>query len=156
MGLDMFLDRVIYVGGQYDFNKVTGEINLSLHGKELKLPAKEIAYIACPAIRWRKAYAIHQWFIENVMEYAEPLVSYPVEIDTLLRLRDELMEALENRECDASVAEYSFPCEEGDYDEKYGEDYWNDLEDALVQVSKVISEHGASPFETTYEYSYSG
>ena len=35
MGLDMFLLKEIYIGGQYEFNEVKGTIDLTVQGKQI-------------------------------------------------------------------------------------------------------------------------
>jgi hypothetical protein len=84
----------------------------------LKTSSKRIAYMANDtsdalgahyakagtAIYWRKANAIHRWFVENVQDGVDDCGIYPVEAEDLVKLHDACREVLEStRLVDADV-----------------------------------------------------
>ena len=86
MGLDMYLTRKHYIGGQYEWNKVEGEINLTIKGKKLPIDIKKLEYIEEEIGYWRKANAIHKWFVENVQNGEDDCKPYYVEAEQLQEL----------------------------------------------------------------------
>ena len=88
MGLDMYLIRKKYVGANYDFRKVTGKIEIEIGGKKLPIEFNRISYIQEEACYWRKANAIHKWFVENVQNGEDDCKSYYVSTEDLQKLLD--------------------------------------------------------------------
>jgi len=87
MGLDMYLSRRIYVK-HYDFKGDKNfEIEVKQGGKIVPfiLP-KQISYLVSEVIYWRKANAIHNWFVENVQGGTDDCGTYEVEVDQLKEL----------------------------------------------------------------------
>lgn len=68
MGLDMHLEKEIYIGAQYEHRNITGTISLKHDGKEIKINNKKVSYIVEEVMYWRKANAIHNWFVQNVQD----------------------------------------------------------------------------------------
>ena len=72
-------------------------------------------------IYWRKANAIHRWFVENVQEGVDECDEYEVTVEQLTKLRDLCNQVIENQE----LAEELLPTQSGfffgstDYDEWY-------------------------------------
>ena len=44
MGLDMYLTKKIYVGANYEHNKVTGRITIKKDGEPVKVNLKKVTY----------------------------------------------------------------------------------------------------------------
>lgn len=117
MGLDMYLSAKKYL---YD-----GELRTELNqvAKEV-LGHMSIKYIVAEAAYWRKANAIHQWFVDNVQDGDDDCGEYYVakeQIRTLLCNIDAIL-------ADNSLAEELLPPQSGfffgstDVDEYYFED----------------------------------
>ena len=68
MGLDMYLMRRLYVGAIYEHRKIEGTISITQNGQPLEVDLKSVEYIEERAGYWRKANAIHAWFVENVQD----------------------------------------------------------------------------------------
>ena len=92
MGLDMYLNARIYVAG-YEFeepkkkavyNNIVGLLGL----QEITSTESPHAEVEVCAIYWRKANAIHNWFVENVQDNIDDCGSYYVSKETLIELRD--------------------------------------------------------------------
>lgn len=86
MGLDMYLSRKIYIGANYEHNEIGGEINLTKSGDRVPLNIKKVEYIEEEAAYWRKANAIHKWFVENVQDGNDDCGNYDVSINKLKEL----------------------------------------------------------------------
>ena len=90
-------------------------------------------------IYWRKAKAIHKWFVENIQDGVDDCGEYEVTVEQLTELRDLCHQVIENRE----LAEELLPTQSGfffgstDYDEWYFENLINTincLDDLLAET----------------------
>lgn len=83
MGLDMYLERKIYLGGKWDKDiKV-----LVLKGnKPLGLDLSNVEYVTESCGYWRKANAIHHWFVTNVQNGEDDCGKHYVSDEKLLAL----------------------------------------------------------------------
>lgn len=86
MGLDMFLSKRVHVGAQYEHRKVTGSINISINEKPLPVNFNKVDYIIENAGYWRKANAIHNWFVNNVQDGNDDCKEYYVDSEQLEEL----------------------------------------------------------------------
>lgn len=86
MGLDMYLDKRIYIGGQYDWNKVEGIVDIRADKKQIPIDLHKVSYIAERVAYWRKANAIHNWFVENIQNGEDNCKEYSVSLDKLKEL----------------------------------------------------------------------
>lgn len=78
MGLDMHLNKRIYIGAEYDHNNVKGNINITKGDREININSNKVSYVIEEAIYWRKANAIHKWFVENVQDNIDDCNEYDV------------------------------------------------------------------------------
>ncbi len=69
MGLDMFLTKEYYIKN-WDFMKPEEkhEITITKGGKPSTIENTKINSVIVDVAYWRKANAIHKWFVENVQE----------------------------------------------------------------------------------------
>lgn len=89
MGLDMYLDKKLYIWR----DKRKG---VSLRGLPTRVKASEVKQIECEAGYWRKANAIHQWFVENVQNGEDDCKEYYVEREQLQELLDTVNKVLDS------------------------------------------------------------
>ena len=121
MGLDMYLTRKKYVGAEYEFRDVTGKVEIKVRGEKLPIDFKKISYIEESAMYWRKANAIHKWFVDNCQEGEDDCRYAYVELGQL----KELLDLCKEVQKDHSKAEELLPTQSGfffggtDYDEWY-------------------------------------
>ena len=95
MGLDMYLSRKKYIGANYEHRNVTGSASIMIGGKKIPIDFKKISYIEESVCYWRKANAIHKWFVDNVQEGNDNCRPYwvPIEkLEQLLRICKEVKE----------------------------------------------------------------
>ena len=106
------------------------------YGSDWKL--SESTYTVC---EWRKANAVHKWFVDHVQDGEDDCGRYPVSIHHLHKLRADCEAAIQcYTEGDIEGASVHMPTASGfffgctDYDEYYAED----LHETSVVCSKLI------------------
>jgi len=111
MGLDMYLSKELYVGGQYGHRKIEDKnCEIKIGDKTYNLSLKEIDSIKIELLYWRKANAIHDWFVKNVQDGEDDCKSYYVDISDLEALRDKCKETLDILD-KAKVTEHTEICQ---------------------------------------------
>lgn len=79
MGLDMYLMKELTVYGEFDHRKVNkDEIKITTNGKEYSFYANEISEVTFQLLYWRKANAIHSWFVRNIQNGVDDCGRYNV------------------------------------------------------------------------------
>jgi hypothetical protein len=148
MGLDMYLTAKRYVSDYNDTDKVLST-ELMRHFPELT-ETQTIQEVSVRVGYWRKANAIHKWFVTNVQQGVDNCGSYPVSRDTLTELRDICVRV---RDWPGTLAAEQLPTASGfffgntDYDEWYFRDVSN--------TAKIIDECLLLPKPWEFEYSSS-
>ena len=89
MGLDMTLSRKHYVQN-WEHREDKYAVSVKLNGKAIPTIGK-VAYIQEEAIYWRKANAIHRWFVEELDEGVDNCASISVSVEQLEELRDKCL-----------------------------------------------------------------
>ncbi len=82
----MYLTKKIYVGAEYEHRKVTGKISIKVDGKPLPVNFSRVSYIEERLGYWRKANAIHRWFVNNVQNGEDDCGTYYVDIEKMEEL----------------------------------------------------------------------
>ena len=95
MGLDMYLTRKKYIGAEYEHRNVEANISIKIGGKEIPIDIKKISYIEEAVAYWRKANAIHNWFVNNIQEGEDDCKEYYVSTEDLQKLLDLCKEVKE-------------------------------------------------------------
>ncbi len=92
MGLDMYLTGNMYLS-KYTNEKLQSDISVFFNEKigEVKGVEFEVMY-------WRKANAIHKWFVDNVQDGIDDCGTYGVAKSDLNELRNALKSALDNKD----------------------------------------------------------
>lgn len=150
MGLDMYLKGKRYLSTAFrkDDRKIQQGIiellpEIDWIGTGQNLPIKkievEVGY-------WRKANAVHAWFVREVQDGEDDCGSYWVSREQLTKLRDHCQRSLEDHEEAAEL----LPTQEGfffgatDYDDWY--------RSSLNQTIEIIDRALALPPEWEFEY----
>lgn len=95
MGLDMYLTRKKYIGANYEHRNVKGVVDISVGEKKVPIDFNKISYIEESAAYWRKANAIHNWFVKNAQDGVDDCREYWVSIEKLQELLDLCKEVKE-------------------------------------------------------------
>lgn len=117
MGLDM------YLYGRKDNYNLT-DYNIGRIGLQV-----EVGY-------WRKANAIHRWFVENVQGGVDNCATYSVSIDELKTLKSICEEVLNKPE----LADKKLPTKDGFFfgQTEYDEFYFNDIQETIDIINKCL------------------
>ena len=101
---------------------------------------------------WRKANAIHKWFVDNVQDGVDNCAEYVVYKSQLELLRDTCKRVLE----DHSLAEELLPTESGFFfgSTEYNKWYFDDLETTVDIIDKVLAETDFYNYDITYQSSW--
>ena len=73
MGLDMYLSKKHYIGNNYKEPK--NQVPVQIPGI---IKQERITYIIEEVARWRKANAIHKWFVDSVQDHQDDCKEYYV------------------------------------------------------------------------------
>ena len=139
MGLDMYLSAKRYLS-EYneDEKQIREQINaVPISGKGLM----QINEVTAEAMYWRKANAIHAWFVNNIQDGVDDCGEYYVSKESLKELREVCSEVL----ADPDKAEELRPPQAGfffgstDVDEFYLEDlrYTVEAIDRLLETENI-------------------
>jgi hypothetical protein len=132
MGLDMYMSRKKYMG--WNYSKPDEKIpDLS----EFDVDSKKVTYIMEEVAYWRKANAIHKWFVDNVQKGIDNCGSYLVSLEDMVKLYKEVKEVIN----DPQSAEQFLPTSSGFFfgNYEYDEWYFNDLKITKEQVAHIIA-----------------
>ena len=139
MGLDMYLtaERYLWSTEKPISDQVANLLGLQLDGDRMRVQT-----IIAEAMYWRKANAIHRWFVENAQGGEDNCEHYYVSREQLLKLRD-LCANLCTQKVEA-LAEDSLPTTDGFFfgSTEYDEWYWNDIENTVVGLDKALETFG--------------
>ena len=147
MGLDMYLDKGTYIGSRW--NTVNGKCDLTVtrsQGDVKNLTGIKVSRIT--SIReamgyWRKANAIHAWFVDK-SQMEDNCQEFLVSHDDLKELHDLCVEVRN----DPSKAEKLLPTQSGFFfgDTEYGEAYFQDLHYTIQICKECMNEPQDSYF----------
>ena len=134
MGLDMYLTAEKYLS-PYEFDNAGERIdNISAQFPELG--DSKVTGITAEVGYWRKANAIHKWFVDNVQEGVDECQKSPVNRANLHALRDAVNEVL----ADNSKASELLPPEAGFFfgSTALDEYYISDLTDTKKILDNIL------------------
>ena len=149
MGLDMYLRKKYYIGGEYEHRKVSGRATVvfgSLKNPKTKkpvrlvLPAASVSEISVNVCYWRKANAIHNWVVENVQNGNDDCGNYELDSKTLEELLGDVDETLKQKgkpkpEITDLKPKAGFFFGSTEIDEWY----WEELERASASLREILA-----------------
>ena len=145
MGLDMRLNgrRFIAAWGGDAERVLSQDIITSMNNAGITLPeSADIQNIEVEFISWRKADAIHSWFVTNVQDGEDDCGDYEVEWDQLVELKDM---------CDEVIADSELPTGSevffGSTD--YDDDYIGDLKYTSERISELLAWYASEKLSNT-------
>jgi hypothetical protein len=150
MGLDMNLLARRHIRGYdaSDAHLVEGIRNLDFGTNGLEPTA-----IVFDAMYWRKANAIHRWFVENVQDDVDNCGEYFVSLDKLHELRDICKEVLE----DNSKASVLLPPQAGFFFGSTEVDEWylTNLKDTVERFNELFEMECVKNYGVDFYYTSS-
>lgn len=144
MGLDMYLRGKRYLWGSDEGDKAIAEDVAKAIGKP-ELRVREVSVLIGD---WRKANAIHNWFVENVQDGEDDCRPYFVDSGQLDDLRELCIKLLATK--DVKAAAELLPVAEGFFfgSQEYDGWYWQDL----AQTVDIIDSCNALGNGWEFEY----
>lgn len=142
MGLDMYLTGKRYISSRdKTISPAISKLFPEMNGKSM--PIKEISI---EAGYWRKANAIHNWFVENVQGGEDACRSHHVSRSQLKALHDVCVEVLN----DNDLAEELLPSAQGFFfgSTDYTVHYFNDVKATIDIVKECL----LMPEEWSFQY----
>ena len=138
MGLDMYLRKRIYIGANYEHNKIGGEINLTKDGVPIKIELNKVTYIIEDCGYWRKANGIHAWFVENIQEGEDDCKEYYVSASKLEKLLNICLQIKAN----PTLAPELLPTQDGFFfgNTDYTDYYWEDIDLTINIINEILSD----------------
>lgn len=178
MGLDMYLKATKHFSGE-DYKKEERDVFEKIVGLAGIVPSEQSknAAVSVTIGYWRKANAIHAWFVRNVQNGTDDCGTYEVSRKQLEKLRESCSLVLSSVECvndkvaagemtssgvttkltktgeqitnPNMVASKILPTQEGFFFGKtdYDSDYLQDLRDTIEIVNRAISMEGWCSFQ---------
>lgn len=135
MGLDMYLTARQSLGNTGDGEKRRKAIQEIFKGTVVEVFEPES--VTFEVMYWRKANAIHQWFVTNVQEGTDDCGYYDVSLEQLMTLRDIIKNILADRNADK--AQELLPPASGFFfgSVDIGDYYWEYLKDTEECLDKI-------------------
>lgn len=137
MGLDMYLDKKIYISEFRNNANLIDPILKMVGATDESGNYKHISVIV-PAIYWWKANSIHKWFVDNVQDGKDDCGEYEVDISQL----EELLELVEKqlKEKRKKKPKIFLAPTDGFFfgNTKIDEWYWGDLERTATELKREI------------------
>jgi hypothetical protein len=148
MGLDQYLYKRTYIySGDWVKEEFRQSVSVTKGGNpDPKIKPERIKYVIEEVGYWRKANAIHKWFVDNIQKGVDDCGTYIVTPRQLEDLLDTCKEVLDNKD----KAPELLSSQEGfffggtDYDEYYFGD--------IIQTIEILEECLAN--ESTDEFEY--
>lgn len=150
MGLDMYLYKKSYIlSGDWFKEEHRESVVVTKGGTEHpNIKSNRVKYITEEVGYWRKANAIHKWFVDNVQGGKDDCGTYSVTRKNLQELLDLCNLIIE----DKSKASELLPSQSGFFfgSTEYDEWYYRDLEETVKIMEDCLSDDAAE-----FEYSSS-
>ena len=101
---------------------------------------------------WRKANAIHRWFVENVQNGEDDCGRYPVSREQL----EELLEICKDIKNYTEDPETLLPTQDGFFfgSTEYDEYYYEDIDRTIEILERVLAETDFDNYQITYHASW--
>lgn len=154
MGLDMYLSAKKYISKYLDeadverikkVNEIFGVVGIEDDDYGVEEVKFRVAY-------WRKANAIHQWFVDNCQEGEDDCQEIYITRETLM----ELLAVCERVLADKSKAEELLPTKSGFFfgSTEYDEWYFNDIEYTVTRLKKILNDQALLKMDFCYQASW--
>lgn len=156
MGLDMYLHKKTYVKNwDHQRPEERHEITVKLGGQaHPHIKPERISEITEQVAYWRKANAIHKWFVDNVQDGRDECQESYVEREQLAELVARCKEVLNSVEtiepgqviAQPALANTLLPTQDGFFfgSTDYGQYYLADLRDTVAQLEPLLAEEGGA------------
>lgn len=155
MGLDMYLTarKQIYTWGNSDEDNKNGlQISSILDIAGLSNVKSDVLSVSFQAMYWRKANAIHKWFVDNVQDGKDDCGEYELTIYQL----DDLLKVCRQVLQDPDNAHKYLPTTDGFFygSTSYDKFYFSDVENTVSALARLLSNRNVEQFSFFYSSSW--
>lgn len=144
MGLDMSLNAKRFIGFDKD------EIVKTVSNVFPELKGLRVQEVSVEAMYWRKANAIHKWFVDNVQGGEDDCRSYYVSREQLAELRDLVLEAIAANDSSKLPPQSGFFFGSTEVDECY----WQDLTETAEGLTNILEQFTDGKWHFEYRSSW--
>ena len=149
MGLDMYLLKKTYIKN-WSFMEASErhEVSVKLGGEpHPDIQPERVSEIVEQVAYWRKANAIHSWFVSNVQHGEDNCAEYYVNREQLEALVQECKAVLDKKANPQSV----LPTKEGFFfgSYEYDEWYYGSLHETVDMIEPLLKEEGGTFYYTS-------
>jgi hypothetical protein len=148
MGLDMYVTAEKYLWElEEDEHEVICNKIQKAFGVDMKVKSVEF-----DAMYWRKANAIHKWFVDNVQDGVDDCRRHYFKFSDLLKLRMLCDQVLKNRH----LADKLLPTQEGFFfgHYEYDEYYFGSIQDTIKMIDGLKQIGHIDSFDLYYQSSW--
>ena len=148
MGLDMYLNAKKYLFS-YPEDGTDAQTAKAI-AEQMGLPDVRVKQIEAEAMYWRKANAIHQWFVDNVQGGTDDCGEYEASREQLQELLDLITEVIDSK--DAS----KLPPASGFFfgSTKVDDWYWTDLQETKDRLTVLLEGDQFKGWDFSYHSSW--
>lgn len=138
MGLDMYLTKRIYIGGNYAHNEVSGKINIKRKDKKINIDLNKVTYIIQEIGYWRKANHIHNWFVKHCQNGIDECQETYIDIEKLKELLNTCKQVIDNNK----LAKKLLPTQSGFFfgGTEYDEYYFDTIKNTIEIIENVLKD----------------
>lgn len=141
----MYLRKEVYIGANYEHRNVNGVIDLKSGDTPIKVELSKVSSVIEHVGYWRKANAIHKWFVDNVQDGVDDCETYDVSFKKLVELRELCVKSLEEKTGDYLPPQEGFFFGGTDIDE----DYFNDLRNT-IEILNSLDPEGDYQYQSSW------
>lgn len=162
MGLDMYLTASKYVGNwehsEKEETKCYKTITSALGLKDFSCPGSPSLTVDVTVAYWRKANAIHKWFVEKIQEGVDNCQKYYVSRESLEELLKDCQQVMsfKDRGDQEKVAMETLPPQQGFFfgSTVIDEYYYDDIQNTIDQVQEILENPKLEDWDFQYQASW--
>jgi len=161
MGLDMCLEADRYVGGwkhsDEEEKKLYKQLLQAVGTEKLASPKSPSVHVRTTVAYWRKANAIHSWFVRELADGVDECQAIHVPVEVIKRLIHECWEALKLYNAgELEKAEEHMPPKAGCFFGSCEIDEWwaEGLKSTIEQLSPLVAPEISEKFDFYYRASW--
>lgn len=155
MGLDMYLTAKLHTSeySNAEFYNEVDKVNVPWPVTDIS-PYNDSYMMSKDVVYWRKANAIHKWFVDNCQGGVDDCRSAYVSLEKLTELRDLCREALKAQSVD--IAASKLPTAQGFFfgSTNYDSYYWEDIFNTEKALTAILENKFCKNFEYFYSSSW--
>lgn len=129
----MYLRKSTYIAARYEHRNVKAKIEITIGDKPINIDPEKVYEITEDVGYWRKANAIHAWFVKNVQDGNDNCAQYDVSYEQLLELKKLCKKVIRTRDATPlpPTAGFFFGSTEAD------EYYFSDLKETVKMIDAL-------------------